>query len=62
VRHFPRLNRVAYGILGRRHLRVLTLLERNAHAGFAVRSQSPQGIRATTPREGVVDDPSFNAS
>ena len=30
MRHFPRLNRVAYGILGRWHPRVLTLLEQNA--------------------------------
>jgi hypothetical protein len=29
MRHFPRLNRVAYGILRRRHLTVLTLLEQN---------------------------------
>jgi hypothetical protein len=29
MRHFPRLNRVAYGVLGRRHPRVLTLLEQN---------------------------------
>ena len=29
MRHFPRLNRVAYGILRRRHPTVLTLLEQN---------------------------------
>ena len=29
MRHFPRLNRVAYGILGQRHPTVLTLLEQN---------------------------------
>ena len=29
MRHFPRLNRVVYGILGRRHPGVLTLLGQN---------------------------------
>jgi hypothetical protein len=29
MRHFPRLNMVAYAILGRWHLSVLTLLEQN---------------------------------
>ena len=33
MRHFPRLNRVAYGILRRRHPTVLTLLEQKT-AGF----------------------------
>jgi hypothetical protein len=33
MRHFPRLNRVAYGILVRWHPRVLALLEQKT-AGF----------------------------
>jgi hypothetical protein len=32
MRHFPRLNRVVYGILRRRHPSMLTLLEQNDYA------------------------------
>jgi hypothetical protein len=39
MRHFPRLNRVAYGILGRWHPSVLTLLEQNR--GLPARSRTP---------------------
>jgi hypothetical protein len=38
--HFPRPNRVAYGILGRRHPGVFTLLEQNDRL-LPVRSRTP---------------------
>ena len=39
MRHFLRLNRVAYGLLGRWHPRVSALLEQNC--GLPVRSRTP---------------------
>ena len=51
MRHFPRLNRVAYGILRRRHPTVLTLLEQKT-AGFRRdlgRRAPPVGYCASVP-------------
>ena len=45
MRHFPRLNRVASGILGRQHSRVPTLLEQNDR----VRLRPYRGSAETQP-------------
>ena len=40
MRHFPCLNRIACGILGRRHPRVLTLLAQK-NRGLPAKSRTP---------------------
>ncbi len=57
MRHFPRLNRVAFGILRRQHPMVLTLLEQNAR----VKLRSYRvcgGIPATMRRQLSIARPS----
>jgi hypothetical protein len=60
MRHFPRLNRVAYGILGRRHPSVLTLLEQNDRVRLRPRRASgeiPDAVR----RQSSIARPSHRA-
>jgi hypothetical protein len=53
MRHFPRLNRVAYGILRRQHPMVLTLLEQNDRVKLRSHRVSG-GIPATVRRQSSI--------
>jgi hypothetical protein len=57
MRRYPRLNRVAYGILGRQRPRVFTLLEQNDGVGLCSRWDSGE-IPAAVRRQSSIARPS----